>query len=174
MASRTGMISMPLQAGTQMRDLARFHRDVTWTGTVEAGALGPDSPPMTATGGGVHRVIQDGLWIVGDYWQDQFLADGIFVLRWHLHWVAGWDPQAKEYRATIADNYGHTEILRGWIDGDLLTFQTIDRKPVRIRMVWHLVDDTTMTWRNEASVNGGPFELVERYECRSTAPTPAD
>ena len=96
------------------------------------------------------------------------------MLRWHLHWVAGWDPQAKEYRATIADNYGHTEILSGWIDGDLLTFQTIGRKPIRIRLVWHLVDDTTMTWRNEASVNGGPFQLVERYVCRTTPPAPAD
>jgi len=36
--------------------------------------------------------------------------------------VAGWDPTAKEYRATIADSYGHVDVLRGWTDGDLLTF----------------------------------------------------
>ncbi len=105
-----------------MAALARFHRDVTWTGTIEPNAFGPGSPPMTAVGEGVHRFIQDGLWIVGDHRQDQFLADGTFVARWQLHWVAGWDPQAKEYRATVADNYGHADVLRGRIDGDLLTF----------------------------------------------------
>jgi hypothetical protein len=107
------------------------------------------------------------LWIVGDYWQDQFLADGSFVLRWQLHWVAGWDQQAGEYRATVADNYGHAEILRGWIEGDLLTFQSVGNPPVRIRLFWHLVDDSVMTWRNEVSVHGGPFTLVERYECHT-------
>lgn len=30
----------------------------------------------------MHHLIQDGLWIVGEYWQDQFLADGTFVGRW--------------------------------------------------------------------------------------------
>ena len=35
-----------------------------------------------------HEIIQDGRWIVGTYQQDQFLADGTFVLTWQLHWVA--------------------------------------------------------------------------------------
>ena len=60
-------------------------------------------------GRGVHRTIQDGLWIVGDHEQDQFL-DGTFVIRWQLHWVVGWDPAADEYRATHADNYGHAGV----------------------------------------------------------------
>jgi hypothetical protein len=37
---------------------------------------------------------------VGTYEQDQYLADGTFVLKWQLHWVAGWDPANNEYRAT--------------------------------------------------------------------------
>lgn len=167
MSVQVQQVPQPLQAGAEMRELARFHRDVIWTGTIQAGGMGPGSPPMTAVGEGRHHLIQDGLWIVGDYWQDQFLADRSFVLRWQLHWVAGWDPQAGEYRATVADNYGHTEILRGWIEGDLLTFQSIGHQPVRIRLLWHLVDATTMTWRNEVSIRGGPFVLVERYECHT-------
>ena len=167
MNTELATIPMPLQAGPEMRALSRFHRDVTWTGTISAGAFGPGSPPMTAVGEGVHQVIQDGLWIVGDYQQDQFLTDGTFVMRWQLHWVAGWDPVVNEYRATVADCYGHTEILRGWIDGNLLTFQTIGMQPVRIRLFWHIVDGTSMTWRNEVSIDGLPFQLIERYDCRS-------
>ncbi len=170
MSIEIAAVPRPIEAGAEMRDLARFHRDVTWTGTIAAGGMGPGSPPMTAVGEGRHELIQDGLWIVGNYQQDQFLTDGTFVLRWHLHWVAGWDPSAQEYRATVADNYGHAETLRGRIDGDLLTFQSIGDPPVRLRLLWHLADEHIMTWRNEASVNGGPFNLVERYECHTIKP----
>ena len=160
-------VPQPIEAGAEMRDLARFHRDITWTGTIQPGGMGPGSPRMTAVGEGRHELIQNGLWIVGNYQQDQFLTDGTFVLRWQLHWVAGWDPSAREYRATVADNYGHAEIMRGWIDGDLLTFQSMVNSPVRIRLLWHIADAHTITWRNEASVHGAPFTLVERYECHT-------
>jgi hypothetical protein len=75
-----------------MAALARFHTDVTWTGTIQPGGMGPGTPAMTAVGWGKHETIQDGRWIVGTYQQDQYLPDGRFVLTWQLHWVAGWDP----------------------------------------------------------------------------------
>ncbi|MFC5263195.1 hypothetical protein ACFPJ1_13865 [Kribbella qitaiheensis] len=163
----TDTVPKPVSPGAEMDALARFHRDVCWAGVIRAGGMGPGSPRMTATGHGHHRFIQDGRWIMGDYEQDQYLPNGTFVLRWQLHWVAGWDPAAEEYRATIADCYGHTDVLRGWIDGDLLTFQTIDdHAQVRIRLFWHLERPDRIIWRNEVSVHRGPFELVERYVCR--------
>src|SRR5206468_4008636 len=78
-----------------------------------------------ANGRGTAAVIQDGRWIAGDYEQDQFLDDGTFVLRWQLHWVAGWAPQRGEYRASMVDNYGNAEVYRGHIDGDRLVFESI-------------------------------------------------
>jgi hypothetical protein len=154
-----------------MAALRRFHRDTTWIGAISEGGMGPGTPAMTATGSGTHTLIQDGRWVVGDYRQEQYLLDGTPVLSWQLHWVAGWDPALREYRATVADCYGHAEVLRGWIDGDLLTFQTIDdHAPVRIRLFWHLESPERIIWRNEVSVQGQPFELIERYVC---TPTPA-
>ncbi|MEU8223668.1 DUF1579 family protein [Kribbella sp. NPDC048915] len=158
-------VPLPVAAGDEMRRLAAFHRDVRWTGTIEADGMGPGSPAMSAVGEGRHHTIQDGLWIVGDYQQDQYLTDGTFVLRWDLHWVAGWDPQAGEYRASVADNYGHVELLSGSIAGDTLTFRSIGDPPVRLRLTWQLVDDGTITWRNEVSVAGRPYQLVETYHC---------
>ncbi|WP_112237254.1 DUF1579 family protein [Kribbella monticola] len=167
MTTISDTVPAPITPGPEMQALARFHRDVSWDGVIQADGMGPGTPRMTATGTGLHHVIQDGRWIVGDYEQDQYLLDGTFVLRWQLHWVAGWDPTAQEYRATIADCYGHTDVLRGRIDGDLLTFQTMDEHaPVRIRLYWHLEAADRIIWRNELSLNGGPFELVERYVCR--------
>jgi hypothetical protein len=95
-----------------MAALDRFYTDVTWTGTIEPNGMGPGSPAMTARGQGVHSRLHDGLWIVGDYRQDQFLTDGTFVLTWRLHWVTGWDTDAGQYRATLNDNYGHARHVR--------------------------------------------------------------
>jgi hypothetical protein len=167
MRARTDIpvIPNPIAAGPEMAALARFHKDVTWTGVIKEGGMGPGTPAMTATGCGRHERIQDGRWIVGNYEQDQFLLDGTFVLRWQLHWVAGWDPVSGEYRATIADCYGHADVLRGWIDGDRLIFETIGDPLVRLRLEWDATDPASLTWRNEISVSRSPWSLVEEYQC---------
>ena len=157
-------VPMPAPPGAEMTALLRFHRDSTWTGSIAEGGMGPGTPAMTARGSGRHEVIQDGRWIVGSYEQDQFLLDGTHVLTWQLHWVAGWSPADGEYRATVADVYGHAEVLRGRIDGDRLVFESVGDPPARIRLTWELAGPA-LTWRNELSVGGGPWSLVEEYLC---------
>jgi Protein of unknown function (DUF1579) len=161
----TENVPTPIEPGPEMQALARFHRDMSWTGTIAEGGMGPGTPEMPAHGSGTHELIQDGRWIVGSYEQDQYLRDGTFVLKWELHWVAGWDPSSGEYRATVADVYGHAEVMRGWIEGDRLTFETLGDAPVRVRLVWDVTDPEVMTWRNDISVNGAPWSLVEEYRC---------
>jgi hypothetical protein len=153
----------PKPAGPEMQDLLRFHADVTWTGAILEGGMGPGSPPMRAVGRGHHTLIQEGRWVTGDYEQDQFLDDGTFVLKWQLHWVSGWDSTNGEYRATLADNYGHADVMRGHIDGDRMTFETLGDSPVRLRLVWDISDPDDPTWTNEMSVGEGPWSLVEKY-----------
>jgi hypothetical protein len=157
-------VPLPVIPGEEMAALRRFHRDSTWTGTVAEGGMGPGTPAMTARGEGRHQVIQEGRWIVGTYRQDQFLLDGTHVLTWQLHWVAGWSPVDGEYRATVADVYGHAEVMRGRIDGDRLVFESVGSPPVRIRLTWELTG-SAVVWRNEMSVAGGPWSLVEEYLC---------
>ena len=159
------VVPQPITPGREMEALARFFGDVTWTGTIVAGGMGPGTPEMVASGQGTHERIQGGRWIVGSYEQDQHLRDGTYVLRWELHWVVGWDPTGGEYRATLADNYGHADVMRGRIDGDCLTFESIGEAPVRIRLVWDATDPNVMRWRNEVSVAGAPWSLVEEYWC---------
>lgn len=161
-------VPVPQPAGAEMTALRRFHRDTTWTGTVRAGGMGPGTPAMTAEGRGRHELIQDGRWIVGSYEQDQYLLDGQHVLTWQLHWVAGWSPADGGYRATVADVYGHAEVLRGWIDGDRMVFESLGDPAVRIRLTWELAGPTVL-WRNEMSVQGGPWSLVEDYVCTPIA-----
>ena len=154
-------VPRPREAGPEMAALARFYADVTWTGTIEDGGMGPGTPAMTARGRGTHTRLHDGLWIVGDYRQDQFLEDGTYVLTWQLHWVTGWDVDAQEYRAVLADNYGHADVLRGRIDGHRLVYESDG--PVRLRLVWDVSDPAVAVWSNERSIAGGPWTLVETY-----------
>jgi hypothetical protein len=144
----------------------RSFRDCTWKGTIAEGGIGPGTPEMPAEGRGVHTSIRDGRWIVAKYEQEQYLPDGTFVLQWKLHWVVGWDPDAGEYRGLHADNYGHAGVMRGLLEGDVLTFETTDDGPVQQRMVWRATGADAVTWRNEISFDGGPFSLVEEYEYR--------
>jgi hypothetical protein len=146
-----------------MAELARFFFDTIWMGSVVEGGMGPGTPAMAARGSGRHRTIQGGRWIVGDYEQDQFTSDGSFLLKWELHWVTGWDPAAGEYRATLADNYGHVDVMRGHVEGNRLIFETLGDSAVRLRLVWDLIDPDDAMWRNEMSIAGGPWSLVEEY-----------
>ncbi|GAA4759718.1 nitroreductase family deazaflavin-dependent oxidoreductase [Actinomycetospora chibensis] len=165
MTTTPDTVPKPITPGEEMAALRRFHRDTTWTGTIAEGGMGPGTPAMTATGSGTHRLIQDGRWVVGDYRQDQYLLDGTPVLSWELHWVAGWDPARHEYRATLADCYGHAEVMAGHIDGDRLVFESTGDPVVRIRLTWVLQEPDAILWRNETSVGGGAWSLVEEYRC---------
>jgi len=143
--------------------LVRFHPDVNWTGVIEENGMGRGSPRMLAPGRGRHREIQGGLWIVGDYEQDQFLEDGTFVLKRELHWVAGWDESNGEYRATHSDNFGHAGVMRGSIEGNRLIFESIDDLPAKICLVWDADEKSDLVWTNAVSLAGGPWMLVETY-----------
>lgn len=173
MTTALDALPKPITAGAEMAALQRFHRDITWTGTICAGAMGPGTPAMTATGSGTHTQIQDGRWLVGDYRQEQYLLDGTHALSWQLHWVAGWYPAVREYRATLADCYGHAEVMAGRIEGDRLLFESTGDPAVRIRLTWDLEDGGTIRWRNEARVGAGPWSLVEEYRCTPVPGPPA-
>jgi hypothetical protein len=152
-------------AGSEMAALAPFYRDYSWTGTIEAGGMGPGSPEMTGSGHATCRLVQDGLWYVCDFEQEQRLVDGTFVLKWQLHWVAGWDRLAGEYRASSADNNGPgLAIYRGRIDGDRLVYTSIHEGYPRIRLTWILGDPDHCTWRNEYTLDGEVWNLIEEYQ----------
>jgi Protein of unknown function (DUF1579) len=151
-------------AGPEMAALAAFYKDATWTGTIQAGGMGPGSPAMTGRGEARCRLIQDGLWYDCDFEQDQYLLDGTFVLSWRLHWITGWDARAGGYRAASADNNGPTlAVYRGAIEGNRLVYEQIQAELPRIRLTWELQDPAHCTWRNEYTLDGEGWSLIEEY-----------
>jgi hypothetical protein len=146
-----------------MDTLRWFHFDCRWTGRVHAGGMGSGSPEMEATGRASYRPIMDGGWLVAEFEQDQF-ADGARVLTWKAHFVIGWDPRVHEYRATYVDNNGSAAVLRGRIDGARFIIEMAEGA-ARNRMVWELLDFGLVKWRNECSIDGGRWVLIEEYIC---------
>jgi hypothetical protein len=55
-AEDVNQVPKPVTPGPEMDALARFHRNVTWTGFIAEGAMGPGTPPMTAVGSGTHAL----------------------------------------------------------------------------------------------------------------------
>ena len=157
-------IPKPIEVGPEMAALRRFFPEVvTWEGTIHEGGMGPGTPAMRGIGRGTSSLIQDGRWIAGDYEQDQFLADGTFVLKWQLHWVSGWAPQHGQYRASMVDNYGHADVYQGHIDGDRLVFESMAETGTSLRFTWDASDRTVIRWRNEVSTGEGSWFLIEEY-----------
>ena len=166
----TTAIPRSAEPSPEVAALAPFYRDWTWTGTIEAGGMGPGSPEMSGIGRATCRLIQDGLWWACDFEQDQRLTDGTFVLRWQLHWVTGWDARAGEYRASSADNNGpNLGIFRGRLEGNRLVYESLSDALPRIRLTWILDDETHARWRNEYTLDGSSWTLVEEYRMEAAA-----
>ena len=156
-------VPRPVSVGPEMEALGRFYQDVTWKGDIHEGGMGPGTPAMTGIGHSTSQVIQDGRWIAVDSEQDQYLEDGTFVLKWQLHWVSGWDPEHGEYRAVMADNYGHADMYRGRVEGDRLVFESMRDTGPRLRFTWDASGPGVITWRNEMAAADGSWFLIEEY-----------
>ena len=164
MTTEAMQIPKSATAGPEMVALAPFYRDWRWTGAIEAGGMGPGSPEMSGVGSATCRLIQDGLWYANDFQQEQRLIDGSYVLTWKLHWVTGWDARAGEYRASSADNNGPTlEVYRGRIEGNRLVYESLSDSLPRIRLTWTLRDPDHCAWRNEYTLDGENWTLIEEY-----------
>ena len=154
-----------LQPGPEMEALQRFHRNVSWTGTVKAAA---GLPEMTAKGRGRFYPIVGGLWIAGDFEQDQYFH-GRKVVHWAAHYVAGWHQTRRTYVAYAADSNGRAVEFTGEIEGDTFVITstpiTMGNLSGRLRTVWDLTDPRQLRWRNEISPEGGPWLLIEEYTC---------
>jgi hypothetical protein len=69
----------------------------------------------------------------------------------------------------MADNYGHTGVYRGRIEGDRLVFESMQDTGPRLRFTWDASDPGVIGWRNEMAAPDGSWFLIEEY---SMVPVP--
>jgi hypothetical protein len=127
---------------------------------------------MTAQGRGTFRWSSDGLWVIGEFAQDQF-HQGRKVTNWSAHYVAGYDYSRRAYVAFACDSNGRAVPFTGLVDGDTFTITsdgaTIAGAPVRLRMIWEASNPQALRWRNEMSIADGPWALIEEYDMLADA-----
>ncbi len=148
--------------GPQVKELSKFHANGSGVGKVVANGMGPGSPEMDANGRATCEWIQDGLWLSCDFEQDQF-AQGEKILTWNAKWIIGWDSRSQEYRAVGVDTNGNSFIFGGRIEGDRLIMESLGDSPVKLRFIWDASDQKAIKWKNEMSIEKGPWQLIEEY-----------
>jgi hypothetical protein len=87
----------------------------------------------------------------------------VFQIADELIEYPSWAAASGEYRATVADRYGHTEIMRGRLDGDLMVFESMRDIPPLLKMTWDTSSPGYPTWRNEMTFDGENWQLIEQY-----------
>jgi len=109
----------------------------------------------------------DGLWLVGDYQQDQF-KDDTRVLTWKVHCVLGWDGARRCYQGHFFDSNGVAAMCEGAIESDRFVLRS--HSPISfggqlaaLRFTWDAAAHPAIRWTNEISIGGGPWQLVEEY-----------
>jgi hypothetical protein len=129
---------------------------------VEANGMGPGSPEMEGQGRATCICILDNLWLSCHFEQDQFVK-GQKILIWKAQWIIGWDEIAKEYRAVGVDNNGVAFIFHGELVEGRLLMESLGDGPVKLRFTRDASDPKAVTWKNEMSIEGGLWSLIEKY-----------
>src|SRR5439155_10850454 len=122
-ADEAGAMPMP-KAGPEVAAIAPIFGvgAAAWKGTVEAGAMGPESKATTSHGKVTLHTVLGGMWYACDV-EDTY-GVGKDAMTWKGHMVVGYDVNAKAYKATCVDNMGTLTNFDGMLEGTKFTLVT--------------------------------------------------
>lgn len=160
----------PPKAGTETEALKPFAKSATWTGKVPAGAWGPSSPEMTSKGKATCKWTLNNLWATCEL--EDTMGTGKQAMKWQAHWTFGWDFGAKEYRGVIADTWGMAGMMKGTLEGQKLTWESMHEvmmmgHPTKMRMTMDATDPKAMKFTGEHTV-GGKWIVDEETTMKTT------
>ena len=153
--------AMP-KPGPETAALKPFVANLNWTGTVKAGAHGPDSPEMATRGHQRCRFIQ------GNFWAQCELQDtvgkGKAAMKWKATELVGYDLGSKGYVSYIVDDLGNAMAMKGTLEGQKLTLEgegMMNGEPVKERITMDATDPKAIHFTDERSVKGGPMTVTQ-------------
>ncbi|TMQ72448.1 MAG: DUF1579 domain-containing protein [Candidatus Eisenbacteria bacterium] len=162
-ADEAGAMPMP-KAGPEVAAIAPIFGvgAAAWKGTVEAGAMGPESK-------------LGGMWYACDV-EDTY-GVGKDAMTWKGHMVVGYDVNAKAYKATCVDNMGTLTNFDGMLEGTKFTLVTPTEvmmmgQMLKDRLTWDMADPKAIKFTDEHQVGGGDWKLVESSTMMATAMKP--
>lgn len=155
----------PLKPGPEDEAIAPlFGSSGTFVGQVPANALGPGSKATSSHGRVSCNRIADGLWFACDVYDN---IDSPQATPYVGHYVIGYDRQARQYRASVADNQGAgLYTMNGTLNGKQFALETptdinMNGRMMRDRLTFDFSDPNTITWRDEQKMGDQPWKLFE-------------
>lgn len=156
--------AMP-KPGPETKALATlFEGTCNWSGTVAAGAMGPDSKATTCKGKQVGKAVGDGFWYANDI--ENKVGDGKDAMIWKGHVIVGYDLANKSYRAFCADNMGSVAEYRGTMESDKFVLESaapmmMAGQMMDDRMTWELTPTGTWAFKEETRPQGGEWKTFQ-------------
>jgi hypothetical protein len=143
--------------GPDQEALKPFVHNITSTGNVVAGGMGPGSPEMPTKGKATCKWINNNMWAACDI--DETMGTGAKAMKWSGHWVFGWDNLAKAYRGMMTDNFGMMERMKGSLDGTKMTWESMDEMkvpnmPSKSRITMDAADPKNIKFTEEVFMGG--------------------
>ncbi len=149
---------MEPKPGPETVALKPFAQSSTMTGTVPAGAFGPNSPEMPTRAKSTCKWILDGLWVACDI--TETTGSGKQAMKWTGHWVFGWDFLSKSYRGTMTSTMGDQMAMKGTLEGAKMVWESAGElkgppgTPSKFRITEDASEPKAIKFTDEAFVDG--------------------
>jgi hypothetical protein len=153
----SGEMMMPQKPGPETEALKPFVHNVSSTGTIVAGAMGPNSPETPTKGKATCKWIDANWWAACDI--EDTAGTGKSAMKWIGHWVFGYDMAAKGYRGFMVDNMGMSMPFKGTLEGSKLTWESAQEMkmpgmPSKIRITMDAAEPKAIKFTEEGFMNG--------------------
>jgi hypothetical protein len=116
-------MEMP-KPGADQDALKPFVHNGAYTGT----RVGPDGKEMATKGKQTCKWLPGNMWAACDI--EMTSGTGKTAMKWMGHLVMGYDTLAKGYRAVMTDNMGMLGRMKGTLEGQKMTWESMDEVKV--------------------------------------------
>jgi len=177
-AAAPDMAAMFPKPGPETAAIAHLATNVTWTGKVPAGGMGPGTPEMATKGAAKCKWTNGKLWITCDVTDTMTAGKNKATLTGTMN--LGWDFMAKAYRSTWVDSMGASLYMQGKLDGTKLVLESLGSyammgQPFAFRITWDWTDAKAPKLTQEVKMGAkGAWTLAEENMIKGLkAPAPA-
>ncbi len=155
--------------GVEVKAIGALIGNFNMKGTSPAGAMGQGSPEMATKGKLICNPTLEGFWIGCEI--DEEIGTGMQAMKLHIHFLAGWDREAGEYRAVGFDNTGTSTYFSGKLAGTRLTFDPIGNynwqgQPAKERLTFDMTDTKALKFIHDISLKGAAYTTLETADLR--------
>ena len=136
-----------------------------WEGTLQPGALGPNSPALPSKGTIVNTSVADGFWFTSNM---ECSYGGVpAILTWKGHLVVGWNSGNRTYQGILVDNLGILVQFQGEIHGSTLVLtaekpNVMNGSKILARFTYDFTDPSAIRFLNEHQINAGAWQVFEQ------------